>query len=118
MIAGGASGIAVPRPAQLPAHPRPDPGEGLVDVNRGRAPSAGLVDSGMAAPLTAAEKLRITLDLCAAGEDVMRQNLRRRHPEAGESEIERRLCAWLRERPGAEDGDAEGRRGPWPRAKS
>ena len=39
----------------------------------------------------------------------MRQNLRRRHPEADEAEIERGLAAWLRHRPGAEHGDAVGR---------
>lgn len=39
----------------------------------------------------------------------MRENLRRRHPEAGEAEIEHLLGAWLRERPGAEHGDGPGR---------
>ena len=59
--------------------------------------------------LTAAEKLRITLDLAEAGMDMMRENLRRRCPEADPLEIERRLVAWLQERPGAETGDADGR---------
>jgi hypothetical protein len=63
----------------------------------------------------AAERLRLTLDLFAAGEEIMRQNLRRRFPEANAAEIEDRLAAWLSERPGAERGDAAGRPGTWPR---
>jgi hypothetical protein len=61
--------------------------------------------------LTAADKLRITLDLAEAGVDMMRENLRRRHPDADAAESQRRLVAWLQERPGAELGDAEGRPG-------
>jgi hypothetical protein len=64
----------------------------------------------------AADRLRLALSLFAAGEALMRQNLRRRHPEATEDEIEARLTAWLSERPGAEQGDAVGRAGRWPRA--
>ena len=52
---------------------------------------------------------RATLDLVQTGIDLVRQNLRRRHPEATEHEIERRLHAWLLERPGAEAGDCPGR---------
>jgi hypothetical protein len=55
------------------------------------------------------DAFRATLDLFQTGVDVMRQNLRRRHPEATEQEIERRLQAWLIERPGAEAGDCPGR---------
>ncbi len=68
-----------------------------------------------AIPPDASEKLRTTFDLFEAGRDLMRQNLRRAYSEASEAEITRRLNAWLRERPGAEDGDAAGRRVPWPR---
>ena len=57
---------------------------------------------------TAAERLRTTLDLHETGVALMRQNLRRAHPEASDSEIEQLLQAWLCERPGAPDGDAEG----------
>ena len=57
---------------------------------------------------TAAERLRTALDLHETGVAMMRQNLRRAHPEASSSEIDRLLQAWLRERPGAPDGDAEG----------
>lgn len=57
----------------------------------------------------AAARLRLSLDLFETGVALMRQNLRRRAPDASEAEIERRLGAWLQERPGAERGDAEGR---------
>jgi hypothetical protein len=63
----------------------------------------------------AAGRLRLALDLFAAGEALMRQSLRRRFPEAEAAEIEDRLVAWLSERPGAELGDAAGRPGTWPR---
>ena len=63
----------------------------------------------------AAERLRLALDLFAAGESLMRQNLRRKFPAATASEIESLLAAWLRERPGAEEGDASGTPGAWPR---
>jgi hypothetical protein len=39
----------------------------------------------------------------------MRENLRRRFPDARGDEIEQRLRHWLLERPGAEQGDAVGR---------
>lgn len=66
--------------------------------------------AGMRPPSTTpAERLRIALDLHDAGVEMMRQNLRRRHPGADEQEIERLLIAWLHERPGAEHGDAVGR---------
>lgn len=55
------------------------------------------------------DSFRMALDLFQAGVDVMRQNLRRRHPEAHDEEIERLLGDWLQERPGAEWGDCPGR---------
>jgi len=58
--------------------------------------------------LTAADKLRITLDMAEAGADMMRENLRRRHSDEDSAGLERRLVAWLHERPGAETGDADG----------
>ena len=61
------------------------------------------------------ERYRIALDLFEAAEQIMRQNLRRRFPDAGAGEIEARLVAWLQERPGAELGDAVGRSVAWPR---
>jgi hypothetical protein len=63
------------------------------------------------------QRLRVALDLFESGVDLMRQNLRRRHPDAGDAEIEAKLDEWLSERPGAECGDAEGTPGTWPRAR-
>ena len=65
----------------------------------------------------AAERLRLALSLFAAGEAVMRQNTRRRFPDARAAEVEERVIAWLRERPGAPFGDADGLPGTWPRAR-
>jgi hypothetical protein len=62
-----------------------------------------------------AEGLRIALDLFAAAEALMRQKLRRDQPEADPAEIEAGIVAWLAQRPGAENGDAAGRPGRWPR---
>jgi hypothetical protein len=56
-----------------------------------------------------ADAFRTTLDLFEVGVDLMRQNLRREHPEAGGEEIERLLREWLLNRPGAESGDCPGR---------
>lgn len=56
-----------------------------------------------------ADAFRTTLDLFDTGLDLMRQNLRRRHPEAADEEIERLLREWLLVRPGADAGDCPGR---------
>jgi hypothetical protein len=63
--------------------------------------------------LTAAERLRITLELFESGVSLMRENLRRRHPTESKRQIEERLRAWLRDRPGAEHGDCVGRPVDW-----
>ena len=63
----------------------------------------------------AAERLRTAFELHEAGVEMMRQTLRRKHPEANDSELDVMLARWLRERPGAEFGDAEGKHGTWPR---
>jgi hypothetical protein len=60
-------------------------------------------------PPSVADAFRTTLDLFETGLDLMRQNLRRSHPEAGDEEIERLLQQWLLDRPGAESGDCPGR---------
>ena len=44
-------------------------------------------------------RARDAFDLCQATEDIMRQNLRRRHPNASEGEIEQRFAAWVEKRP-------------------
>ena len=54
---------------------------------------------------TPAEKLRTAFDLFEAGLDLMRQNLRRRHPAATQAELDGMLQEWLLTRPGAEHGD-------------
>jgi Rv0078B-related antitoxin len=64
----------------------------------------------------AAARLRAALEMFETGVQMMRQNLRRDHPTLSDAEIEARVTAWLRERPGAEFGDAVGRRVPWPRS--
>ena len=64
---------------------------------------------------SAAARLRVALELFEAGLEMKRQKLRRDHPDLTGDEIEARVAAWLRERPGAEFGDAEGRRVTWPR---
>jgi hypothetical protein len=56
-----------------------------------------------------ADAFRATLDLFDTGLALMRQNLRRSHPEAGDEEIEGLLRAWLLDRPGAASGDCAGR---------
>lgn len=45
-------------------------------------------------------------DLCQTVEDIMRQNLRRRHPEASEDEIRERFSAWVEKRPYVEPSSA------------
>ena len=54
-------------------------------------------------------RMRILFDLCESAELIMRQNIRRWHPDLGEAEVEERLAAWRRERPDAPLGDAYGR---------
>jgi hypothetical protein len=56
-----------------------------------------------------AEKLQTALEMFGLGESIMRQNLRRMHPAASESEIDVRVWMWLSHRPGAAHGDAPGK---------
>lgn len=44
-------------------------------------------------------RMQQAMDLFEAGVEIMRQNLRRWHPEASAAEIEARLTAWLQKRP-------------------
>lgn len=57
----------------------------------------------------AARRFRLALDLFATGEEVMRQRLRRLHPEWTDSGVDAEIGKWLRDRPGAQSGDAVGR---------
>ena len=63
----------------------------------------------------AAARLRMALGMFETGVEMMRQKLRRDHPDLADHEIEARVRAWLQERPGAEFGDAVGRHVGWPR---
>lgn len=49
-------------------------------------------------------RVELAFELYEVAEQMMRQNLRRRFPEADEGEIERRLIHWLQKRPSAEAG--------------
>jgi len=65
----------------------------------------------------AAAEARLTtaLELADLAAEMVECRLRREHPEASAEEIERRLGAWYRERPGAPRGDGVGRPVEWPR---
>ena len=54
------------------------------------------------------DRLRIALRLYRTGVAMKRQSLRREHPGISDFDLERLLIAWIRQRPGAELGDAEG----------
>ena len=70
-----------------------------------------------AGPEAAAGRLRLALDLFSTGEQLMRQRLRRAHPDLPAREIELRLVEWLQTRPGAEFGDSPGTPAAWPRRR-
>lgn len=65
-------------------------------------------------PAAVAARLRSTLDLMTAGTALMRQRMRREHPELSSEEVEARVRGWLRARP----ADAPGRLVGWPRSGS
>ena len=48
-------------------------------------------------------------DLCQTMENIMRQNLRRRYPEASEEEIEERFAAWVEKRDYVEPSSTPGK---------
>lgn len=56
----------------------------------------------------AMNRVKMTLELFAASERMMRQSLRNRFPHEDESQIQGRVVAWLQDRPGAKHGDASG----------
>jgi len=65
----------------------------------------------------AAARLKITLELSELGVGMTRERLRREHPHASKTELDALLARWLRERPGAEEGDGVGKPVTWPRAR-
>ena len=60
-------------------------------------------------------RFRTALELSDLAVRMMRQNLRREHPDASEAEIDELLGRWMRHRPGAEHGDCPGRPITFPR---
>ena len=58
---------------------------------------------------TAAQRLRLAMDMFETGVAMQRQRLRRQQPGASEAELDAGIAAWLSARPGAEFGDAPGR---------
>jgi len=63
----------------------------------------------------ARERFGLALDLFDLAERMLRQKLRRKHPEATGADIDVMVGRWLEHRPGAEHGDGEGTPVPWPR---
>jgi hypothetical protein len=59
---------------------------------------------------TPSEKLRIALELFESGVAMMRETLKREHPNESDAQIDERLRQRVRHRPGAEDSDSVGRR--------
>lgn len=66
-------------------------------------------------PREAQERFRTLAELAELAELMKRAQLMRSHPGATEDEIDQLIEAWYAHRPGAEDGDAEGRVIEWPR---
>ncbi len=104
--------------------PRPTAKPNPPDMAFGRAPhSTSFVTAlehgynpGVPVPITDAhrkraleKKLLQACELHDLGVQVMRQNLRRRHPDANDVEIAEMIQRWLHERPGAEFGDVAGK---------
>lgn len=54
-------------------------------------------------------RMQIAFDLYETAEQMKRQNILRRNPDATEQEIEEGIREWLHRRPGAEHGDGVGR---------
>jgi hypothetical protein len=53
----------------------------------------------------AAERFRVALDLFETGVRFRREALRRAHPDVTPGRLEELVGEWLRERPGAREGD-------------
>ena len=65
-----------------------------------------------------AARLELALDMHETGVAMMRAKLRREHPELSPPAIEALVTEWLHDRPGARDGDCQGRVVSWPRISS
>jgi hypothetical protein len=66
---------------------------------------------------SSSERLRVALELCDLGIEVMRQNLKRREPAATDARIAEGLETWLRERPSLATEAAGFRLVTWPRSR-
>jgi hypothetical protein len=55
-----------------------------------------------------AQRLRLALDMYEAGEQMLRQRLRRERPDVTPDELDAEINSWLRTRPGAATGDSPG----------
>ena len=66
-------------------------------------------------PKLARESFGAALDLYDLAERMLRQKLRRKHPDATIADIDVMIAAWQARRPGAEQGDGEGTPVAWPR---
>jgi len=63
------------------------------------------------------DKLETALELADLAEQMVRERLRRAHPEANAEKLEQLVLEWLHTRPGAEHGDAVGRLVSLPRTR-
>jgi hypothetical protein len=61
------------------------------------------------APNLVLERFRVALDLFESGVQLRRETLRRTHPGITPGRLEELLGDWLRDRPGARDGDGPAR---------
>jgi len=50
----------------------------------------------------------MAFELYEVAEAMKRQNVRRRHPDLDDTEVDERVVEWLYSRPGVEHGDADG----------
>jgi hypothetical protein len=48
-------------------------------------------------------RVRMTFELAELAEEMMRQNIRRRHPELNDEEVEARLTEWMQDPPTHDD---------------
>lgn len=65
----------------------------------------------------AAERFQMALSLYELAEEMLRQKVRRQHPDASSDEIDRLVIEWWMRRPGAEHGDGPGQKIAWPRTR-
>jgi hypothetical protein len=62
----------------------------------------------------ATRRLQTVFELYEMAVQLQRQNLRRRNPDWSPEQVQAALCAWLRSRPHAPQGDCIGISRPWP----